>query len=76
MFTVAGAVNGAPTAGWVMLTLGAVLLVPSTVTILATDGTPSLPTTNSMYTPGGAMLAFAGAVAVSEPAPAAKLSGT
>ena len=28
MFTVAGAVNGAPTAGCVMLTLGAVLLVP------------------------------------------------
>ena len=58
-----------------MLTLGA-LLPPVTVTIFATDGTPSASTMNSMYTPGGAMLAFAGAVAVSEPAPAVKLSGT
>ena len=47
-FTVAGAVNVAPAAGWVRLTLGAVLVVPLTVTIFATDGTPLASMTNSM----------------------------
>ena len=47
MPTAAGAVNAAPAAGCVMLTLGA-LLPPASVTILATEGTPSASTTNSM----------------------------
>ena len=47
-----------------------------TLTIFATDGTPFASMTNSMYTPGGAMFAFAGAVAVSAPVPAVNVSGT
>ena len=49
---------------------------PPTVTILAIEGTPLASMVNSMYTPGGAMSAFAGAVAVNAPAPAVKDSGT
>ena len=65
---VAGVVNDAPLAGAVRLTLGA--LLPVDRDHLRHRRHARRSTTNSMYTPGGAMFAFAGAVAVNDPAPA------
>jgi hypothetical protein len=73
-FTVAGAVKPVPSAGWASVTAGGES--PSTDTMRASDGTPWASTTNSMYTPGGATLALAGAVAVTLVAPAVNDSGT
>src|SRR3954451_14320702 len=72
--TVAGAVNAAPFAGCVSAAPGAALLL--TVTIFATEGTPLASTATSMYAPGGAMLALAGPVAVSNADSAVKVRGT
>ena len=72
--TAAGAVKVAPLAGCVSAALGATL--PLTRHHLATEGTPLASTATSMYMPGGAMLALAGPVAVSDAEPAVKVSGT
>jgi hypothetical protein len=50
--------------------------VGTTCTIEATDGTPALFTTNTMWLPAGAIVESDGACTVSPPAPAVKLNGT
>jgi hypothetical protein len=77
--TDAGAVKVAPLPGDVSSTVGEVgaVVEEPTLTILATDGTPLLSTTVSMYMPGGAMFALRGPVTVRPPLLFwAKLSGT
>ena len=67
----------APPAGLTEETTGgAGGVAPPTLTIFATDGTPLPSITNSMYGPGGAMLALAGAVGVTVPPPVVNESGT
>src|SRR4051794_24316511 len=70
-FTVVGAVKVARAAGCVSVTVGD----DFTVNIVATEGTPFALRRNSMYMPGGAMLALAGAVAVRLVVPAVNFSG-
>src|SRR5436190_1254297 len=49
---------------------------PPNCVIAATEGTPLVSTRNSMYGPGAARFALAGAVTLSAPVPAVKLRGT
>src|SRR4051794_26443535 len=67
-----------PSAGIPFETVGGVVSSGAlpTPTMRATDGTPFESTMKSMYTPGGATLAFDGAVAVRLVAPALNDSGT
>src|SRR4051812_46541365 len=66
-----------PVAGDVSVTAGGVVSVWALRrTMLATDGTPLAPRTNSMYGPGGARLALLGMPTLSVPAPLVNDNGT